>query len=128
MNNKMKDKKVEKESGTLVITKVIHHKTPQSGTWLHCFEVNVDGRTNTHNIPNKEYEGTNAVVEMNLTMEHCSVGSRPTFKISLDDDQGDVCSPQAEDKTNNEFTISSEGSQNFSAGDNWNYTLYWKLS
>lgn len=109
----------------LVITHVIHHKTPQSGTWLHCFRASSGDASGTHNIRNKEYDGDDAKVDMNLVLEPVNLGEQCRFHIGLDDDQADVCSPQAEDQNDGNFAITRAGSQTFNAGDDWAYTVFW---
>jgi hypothetical protein len=112
---------------TLTITHVIYHKTPQSGSWLHCFQATAGNASATHNVRDKEYKGDDARVDMNLVLTPVTVNSDTCrFSIGLDDDQADVCSPQAEDQTSGTFPITSMGSQTYSAGDDWNYTIFWR--
>lgn len=109
----------------LVITHVIHHKTPQSGTWQHCFQANSGIASGTHNLHEKEYEGDDAKVDMNLVLQPVNLGDQCRFHIGLDDDQSDVCSPQAEDQSNGSFSITPTGSQTFDADEDWSYTVFW---
>jgi hypothetical protein len=111
---------------TLTILRVVHHKTPQSGTWLHCFSATVGQASATHNVPDKEHEGDDAAVDMNLVVTPVNLNDQCRFHIGLDDDQGDVCSPQAEDQTDGSFVITQQGSQTFNAGDDWSYTVSWR--
>ena len=111
---------------TLTITHVIQHKTPQSGTFLHCFQATVGSASQTHNEKDKEFEGDDARVDMNLVLTPVNLGDACRFHVSLDDDQADVCSPQAEDQSDGQFVVTSTGSQTFNAGDDWSYTVNWK--
>jgi len=115
------------KSGAMIITQVVHHKTPQSGTWLHCFKATSGSASATHNISEDKHKGTDAAVDMQLRLTPVNSGDLCRFSIGLDDDQGDVCSAQAEDQTDGTFSITGSGSQNFSAGDNWNFTIYWRM-
>jgi hypothetical protein len=109
----------------LTITNVIQHKTPQSGTWLHCFQATCGAASGTHNVPDQEHSGDDARVDMNLVLTPVNIGDTCRFHIGLDDDQSDVCSPQAEDQTDGQFVVTSAGSQTFNAGDDWAYTVNW---
>jgi hypothetical protein len=113
---------------TLTIEKVVHHKTPQSGTWLHCFKARVGQANNVHNIKDKEFKGADAKVEMNLSLVDVNLGDTCDFDIGLDDDQDDVCSTSAEDQTSGSFVITAAGSKNFSPSGDWSYTISWKCS
>jgi len=118
--------KMEAHMATLTIINVIHHKTPQSGTWLHCFTATVGGASATHNVKDQEHSGDDAQVDMNLAVTPVNAGDTCRFHIGLDDDQSDVCSPQAEDQTDGQFVITSSGSQTYNAGDDWSYTVNWR--
>jgi hypothetical protein len=112
----------------LTIIKVIQHKTPQSGTWLHCFSANSGQASGTANKPNQQFSGTDAEVALDLVLDPVILGDPCRFHIGLDDDQADVCSPQAEDQSDGQFAVTSTGSQLFNAGDDWAYTVFWKAS
>lgn len=110
---------------TLVIDKVVVDETPQSGTWLMCFMANAEsGASNTFNVPNRTYSGDGITIDMNLELPNVRDGEKISFRKYLDDDQADVCGNAAEDKSNGEFRVSSNGSQHFSF-DNWEYTVFW---
>jgi hypothetical protein len=122
----MQHQKREHAMAMLTITHVVHHKTPQSGTWLHCFQATCGNASATHNEKDKEYKGDDARVDMNLIITPVNAGDTCRFHIGLDDDQADVCSPQAEDQSDGQFVITSTGSQTYNAGDDWSYTVYWR--
>jgi hypothetical protein len=110
---------------TLTFKKVIHQKPPQSGTWLHCFQASSGNANGTYNEKDKDYEGADATVEMNLSLTPVNLNDKCSFIIRLDDDQDDVCSLQAEDESSGNFIITESRSQNFDAGDDWSYTISW---
>src|SRR6188474_504167 len=51
---------------TLVIDGVLMEKTPQTGTWLFCFQAISGVSTNTFHIPDKKYEGDGTFINMGL--------------------------------------------------------------
>ena len=111
---------------TLVISRVVMDRTPQSGTWLMCLMANAEGGgSGTFNIPNREYSGDGVNIDMNLEIPNVTDGQKVSFALYLDDDQSDVCGTNAEDKSNGEFRVSSSGSQHYSFS-NWEYTVYWR--
>lgn len=115
------------EASTLVIEKVLVNKTPQSGTWLYCLQANGATDRNVFHIPHREYEGDGITIPMNLVIPNVAEGEDINFRMGLDDDEADVCSPQAEDQHTGSFSATSNGSKVFDAGDDWSYSVYWHL-
>jgi hypothetical protein len=111
----------------LYIDKLIMHQTPQSGTWLFCFQAKSDSDSESvFHISDKTYENDGITIDMKLKLSDIIRGEKISFKCRLDDDESDVCAESAEDKSNGEFMAKKEGSKQFSF-DNWSYTIYWHL-
>ncbi|MGG1940031.1 hypothetical protein ABFY57_10095 [Paenibacillus polymyxa] len=110
----------------LIIDKIHMRETPQTGTWLFCFEAKVGNNVAMYHIPNKEYEGV-VFIEMGLEIPNVNNGDLVNFEIRLDDDEEDVCSFEAEDQCRNSFTANQAGSQNFDADEDWNFSVHWRL-
>jgi hypothetical protein len=112
---------------TLVIDRLLMGKTPQSGTWLFCFEAVSGESRNIYHVPDNEYEGDPTNIEMGLRLPGVPDGQDVSFRVWLDDDEGDVCSPQAEDENWGSFPATLAGAKAFTAGDNWAYLVYWHI-
>lgn len=111
----------------LIIDNIVMNKTPQTGTWLFCFQVATEsGAEGTYHIPNKTYESDGTKIVMNLKLCDIYRGEKVSFKCYLDNDEGDVCSESAADKSNGDFLAKREGSKTFSL-DNWCYIISWHL-
>lgn len=111
----------------LYIDKLIMHQTPQSGTWLFCFQAKSDSESEgVFHIPDRTYENDGITIDMKLKLSDILRGEKISFKCRLDDDEADVCAESAEDKSNGDFLAKTEGSKQFSF-DNWSYTIYWHL-
>lgn len=111
----------------LYIDKLIMHQTPQSGTWLFCFQAKSASESEgVFHIPDRTYENDGITIDMKLKLTDVLRGEKISFKCRLDDDEADVCAESAEDKSNGEFLANMEGSKQFSF-DNWSYTIYWHL-
>lgn len=112
---------------TLVIDRMLVEQTPQSGTWLFCFQANAaSGANNLFHIPNETYSGDGITIDLNLSLSPVTPGELISFKAQLDDDEADVCGNDAEDKSTGSFNATATGNQVFSF-DNWVYTLTWHL-
>tara|TARA_B100001105_G_C22247774_1_gene381185 strand:- start:183 stop:608 length:426 start_codon:yes stop_codon:yes gene_type:complete len=111
----------------LVIDKLIMHQTPQSGTWLYCFQAKSESESEgVYHIADRTYEGDGITIDMKLRLTDVTRGEKIFIKCRLDDDEADVCAESAEDKSNGEFLAKREGSKQFSF-DNWSYTIFWHL-
>ena len=123
----LKFTKAAAETKTLVIDKVVMHKTPQSAEYYLCLEATVGGKTKRFNIPNKTYEGTETTIPTDLTIENARPDQACQFVLKLDDVAGDEITDEMDNKSTGSFTVSSSGSQTFKPEDGWSYTIYWHL-
>lgn len=110
----------------VIFTKIIHYKTPQSGTWQHCFETNTAGRIETAH-ENREFQGDRVEVPINLQYTSVTPGDWFHFKVRLDDDDPDVCTDRAEDKREGDFQINSPSGKAYFNQDGWEYEIYWEM-
>jgi hypothetical protein len=118
---------------TLVIDRVLMSSTPQNGTWLYSFNASSGNSSDSFHISNREYEGNNLTVSMedpldNLQLSNITMGDVVNFQMGLDDDEEDVTTSRAEDRSSGSFIASPFGEQNFRPTDDWNYTIYWRIA
>jgi hypothetical protein len=123
----MKFTKAAAETKTLVIDKVVMHKTPQAAEYYLCLEATVGDKTKRFNIPNKSYQGTEATIPTDLAIENASPDQACQFVLKLDDVPGDEITDEMDNKSTGSFKPSSSGSQTFKPEDGWSYTIYWHL-
>jgi hypothetical protein len=110
----------------LIIDKLVMNETPQSGTWLMCFQATAGGSNGTFNVPDKEYEGDGITIDMGIRLPNVGEGQTCAFSCKLDDDQDDVCG-DAEDQSSGSFTATVSGSQAFNPADDWSYVVHWHM-
>jgi hypothetical protein len=115
------------ETKTLVIDKIVMHKTPQAAEYYLCFDATVGETTQRFDLPNKGYEGTEVTIPTALAIGNARVEQTCQFVLRLDDVAGDESTEEADNKSTGSFTVSSSGSQTFKPEDGWNYTIYWHL-
>jgi hypothetical protein len=113
--------------GTLVIDEVEMASTPQSATWYFCLDATVAGATKRFYQENKGYDKNKVTIPLGLEVPGAKAGQKCSFKMQLDDIDGDVCTEEVDDRSTGEFTISDRGSQSFKPEDNWSYTIRWHL-
>ena len=123
----LKFTKAAAETKTLVIDKVVMHKTPQSAEYYLCLEATVGDKTKRFNIPNKTYEGTETTIPTDLTIENARPDQACQYVLKLDDVAGDEITDEMDNKSTGSFPVSSSGSQTFKPEDGWSYTIYWHL-
>lgn len=111
--------------GILTIDKIVMNKTPNSGTWLFCFTVKQGDNSNTFNEPNVEHKGDGIEINMGLELADVEKGSKVEFDMGLDDDQADVCSPQAEDKCSGSWTVVNKGAVNKNPQGDWSFVIHY---
>lgn len=99
------------------------HETPQSGTWLFCFQAQVDEDENSFHVANRTYSGDGITIPLNLRFYKVEPGTPVDFFCRLDDDEADVCNTSAEDKSDGSFKATPRGSRTYNF-DNWSYTVY----
>jgi hypothetical protein len=112
---------------TLVIDKIVMHKTPQAAEYYLCLDASVGETTQRFNIPNKTYQGTETAIPTELAIGNAHVEQTCKFVMKLDDVAGDEITDEMDNKSTGSFTVSSSGSQTFKPEDGWSYTIYWHL-
>ena len=119
--------KASSQASTLVIDEIEMAETPQGATWFICFDATVNGMTRRHYIENKGYEKNQVTIPLALELPKAKAGEKCSFKVQLDDVDGDVCTDEVDNRSTGTFTISEKGSQSFKPEDNWRYTIRWHL-
>lgn len=112
---------------TLVIDRVLMHKTAHTGPWLFCFEAKSAESRNFFNIPGREYGGDQTNIPMDLRLNKVREGTNIAFLMRLDNVESRVCTPHAVNESSGSFPASISGAQMFYAGDDWAYSIYWHL-
>jgi hypothetical protein len=123
----MKFSKVAAETKTLVIDKIVMHKTPQASEYYLCLDATVGETTKRFNIPNKAYQGTETTIPTDLAVGNARAEQTCQFVLKLDDVAGDEITDEMDNKSTAGFTVNSSGSQTFKPEDGWSYTIYWHL-
>jgi len=119
--------RVVDEAKTLVIDKIVMHKTPQSSQYYLCFDVSVGDATKRFNVPDKTYEKDGLTIVTDLAIPNVRKGATGKFVMKLDDVAGDECTEEMDNRSAGNFTVTDSGSQEFKPEDQWHYTLYWHL-
>jgi len=112
---------------TLVIDKIVLHKTPQVTDFYICFDVTVGDTNKRFNIPNKTYQGSEITVQTDLAIANARADQSCKFVLKLDDVAGDECTDEMDNKSTGTFTVTATGSQTFKPEDGWSYTVHWHL-
>jgi hypothetical protein len=115
------------QAGTLVIDEIEMADTPQSATWYICFEATIEGKTRRHYVENKGYDKNKVTIPIALELPKAQAGQKCTFKVQLDDVDGDACSDEVDNRSTGEFTITEKGSQSYKPEEHWRYTIRWHL-
>jgi len=113
--------------GSLVIDEVQMTATPQNATWYFCFEAKAGSVMRRYYIENKGYDKSQVTIPVALEFPKAQPGQKVTFKMQLDDIDGDACSDEPDNRSNGEFTVSEKGSQTFKPENDWSYTIRWHL-
>jgi len=113
--------------GTLVIDGIEMAATPQTATWFVCFEAKLGDVTRRYYVENKGYEKSQVTIPAVLELPKAQAGQKCTFKLQLDDVDGDACSDEPDNRSTGEFTVSERGSQSYKPEDDWRYTIRWHL-
>jgi hypothetical protein len=115
-----------------VIDHIVMHSTPQNGTWLFCFEATAQGVTKQFHVPDEEYEDDEIKIPMGHVLRYPNTryGELVSFWCRLDDDEDDVCTARAEDRSAGDFRARTadgalSGSASFAPQQLWRYTIYW---
>jgi hypothetical protein len=115
------------EAKTLVIDKIVMHKTPQAAEYYMSLDATVGETTKRFNIPNKTFQGTETTIPTELAIPNARTDQTCKFVMKLDDVAGDEITDEMDNKSTGSFTASSSGSQTFKPEDGWSYTIYWHL-
>lgn len=115
------------ETKTLVIDKIVMHRTPQAAEYFLCFEVTVGGTTKRFNIPDKTYEQNDLTIATDLAIPNVRPDATCKFVMKLDDVAGDECTEEMDNRSAGSFTVTDSGSQEFKPEGQWRYTIYWHL-
>lgn len=119
--------KAAAETKTLVIDRIVMHKTPQAADYYLCVDATVGETTKRFNIPNKAYQGNELTIATELAIPNARAEQTCTFVMKLDDAAGDEITDEVDNKSTGSFPVSSSGSQTFKPEDGWSYTIYWHL-
>ncbi len=119
--------KAADEAKTLVIDKIVMHKTPQSADWYLCFEATAGNAPKRFNLPDKTWHGDEVTIATDLNIPGVSADQACKFVMKLDDVAGDECTEEMDNRSTGSFTVSASGSQTFKPEDGWSYTIYWRL-
>ena len=115
------------EGRTLVIDEIKIADTPQSATWFFCFEATVDGATKRYYVENKGYDKNQVTIPLALEVPKVKAGQKCSFKMQLDDVDGDTCGDDMDNRSTGDFSVSEKGSQTYKPESNWSYTIRWHL-
>jgi hypothetical protein len=115
------------ETKTLVIDKIVMHKTPQSAEWYMCFDATVGDATKRFNVPDKTYQKDEITIATDLSIPNVRADHICKFVMKLDDVAGDECTEDMDNKSTGNFTVTASGSQTFKPEDDWSYTIHWHL-
>ncbi len=118
--------KTTAQGGTLVIDEIEMANTPQA-TWFICFEAKIGDTSRRYYVEGKEYTKNQVTIPTALELPKVQAGQKCSFKIQLDDIDGDACSDEPDNRSTGEFTVTDKGSQSFKPEDNWRYTIRWHL-
>jgi hypothetical protein len=115
------------ETKTLVIDEIEMADTPQSATWFLCFEVTVGGVNRRHYVENKGYDKNQVKIPLTLELPGVKAGQKCSFKMQLDDVDGDACGDDVDNRSTGDFSLTERGAQTYKPEDNWRYTIRWHL-
>jgi hypothetical protein len=119
--------KAAEETKTLVIDKIVLHKTPQAAEWYFCFDATVGDATKRFNVPDKTYQKDEVTITTDLSIPNVRADQTCKFVMKLDDVAGDECTDEMDNKSTGSFTVTASGSQTFKPEDGWSYTIHWRL-
>jgi len=118
--------KATSQTGTLVIDEIEMVDTPQSATWYLCLEADVNGSKARYYVENKGYDKNQVTIPLGLALK-AKAGQKCSFKLQLDDVDGDACTDEVDNRSTGEFTVSERGSQSYKPEDHWRYTIRWHI-
>jgi len=115
------------ESKTLMIDKIVMHKTPQASEYYLCFDATVGETTKRFHVENKTYERDGLTIVTDLAIPNVRKDQVCKFVLKLDDVAGDECSEEMDNRSEGSFTATESGSQEFKPENQWQYTVSWHL-
>ena len=115
------------ETRTLVIDKIVMHKTPQSAEWYFCFDATVGEITKRFHVADKTYEKDEVTIATDLSIPNVRKDQTCKFVMKLDDVAGDECTEEMDNRSTGSFSITDGGAQDFKPEDQWRYTIHWHL-
>ncbi len=115
------------EPKTLVIDKIVMHKTPQGAEWYLCFDAAVGDTSKRFHVAEKAYANNTETIATELAIPGVRPDQVCKFVMKLDDVSGDECSDEMDDKSTGEFNVTESGSQTYKPEEHWHYTIYWHL-
>ncbi len=115
------------EAKTLVIDKIVMHKSPQSAEYYLCFDATVGETTKQFHVADKTYEKDGLTIVTDLAIPNVRKDATCKFVMKLDDVAGDECTEEMDNRSAGSFTVTESGSQEFKPEGQWRYTLYWHL-
>lgn len=118
---------VATEAKTLVIDKIVMHKSPQSTEYFLCLDVTVGETTKRFNVPDKAYEKDGLTIATDLAIPNVSKDATCKFVMKLDDVAGDECAEEMDNRSAGSFAVTESGSQEYKPESQWRYTVYWHL-
>ena len=115
------------EAKTLVIDKIVMHKSPQASEYYFCFDVTVGETTKRFHVADKTYEKDGLTIVTDLAISNVRKDQTCKFVMKLDDVAGDECTEEMDNRSAGSFTTTESGSQEFKPEDQWRYTISWHL-
>ena len=112
---------------TLVIDKIVMHKTPQSAEWYFCFDLTAGETTKRFHIADKTYEKDGVTIVTDLAIPNVRKDQTCKFVMKLDDVAGDECTEEMDNRSTGSLTVTESGSQDYKPEDQWRYTIHWHL-
>jgi hypothetical protein len=113
--------------GNLVIDEIQMTATPQSATWYICFEAKAGESSRKYYVENKGYDKNQVTIPVMLEFPKIQAGQKVSFKMQLDDIDGDACSDEPDNRSTGEFIASESGSKSFKPENEWSYTIRWHI-
>lgn len=115
------------EAKTLVIDKIVMHKTPQASEYYLCLDVTVGETTKRFHVENKTYGKAGETITTDLSIPNVRKDQSCKFVMKLDDVAGDECTEEMDNRSSASFNVTDSGSQEFKPEDQWSYTIHWHL-
>ncbi len=115
------------EAKTLVIDKIVMHKSPQSAEYYLCLDVTVGETTKRFHVENKTYGKAGETITTDLSIPNVRKDQTCKVVMKLDDVAGDECTEEMDNRSAADFKVTESGSQEFKPEDQWRYTIHWHL-